>query len=178
MKKVLKSIFSFIGIIYMIVAVFAIVCLLNFNEYGLTELGNKTLIVVSDNEMEPNFYNGDLIVVNKTANQDVKVNDMIFFYEISFGETYVNLANVIDKYDVNEKETTYTVKDNYSFSSEYLIGKVSNSKKYRYIGVVLRVLTSKWGFLFLIILPCLLAFLYEIYAICFEAKVLLQKENE
>ena len=34
MKKVLKTIFGFIGFVYFIVAIFAIVCLLNKNKYG------------------------------------------------------------------------------------------------------------------------------------------------
>ena len=55
MKKVLKIIGIILGIIYALIAITLTICLLNYNDYNITVLGNKTLILVRDNELEPNF---------------------------------------------------------------------------------------------------------------------------
>lgn len=175
MKKVLKGLFSFFGLVYLVLAIFIIICLLNTNELGTIELGNNTLIIIDNDEVSSSYKKNDLIVVPKVSNKDVNENDMIFFYEEHYGEVTVNLANVVSKYDVNEKETTFTVKDNYSFSGSKLIGRVNDSVKYTFVGGLISTLTSKWGFLFLIILPFFLIFLYELYAILREIKQALKE---
>ena len=58
-------------------------------------------------------------------------------------------------------------------SGEYVIGKQDTAKVYHGLGTVLGILTSKWGFLFLIILPTLFAIVYEIMMI-----IELVKENK
>ena len=63
----------------------------------------------------------------------------------------------------------------YEFSSQYVIGKVDNSKVYNGLGSVLSVLESRWVFLLVIILPVLLIFVYEIYAFVIEVKHSLKK---
>ena len=156
--------------LYLVVAVFVIVCLLNRNDHGVIELGNNNLVVVSDDEMKPNYNKGDLIVLKNIDADKVEINDMVFFYKMEFGEGSVNLANVVDKYKVNEKETTFTVKDDYKFSGEYLIGRSIDSNSYGTIGSIIKLLISRWGFLFLIILPILMTFIYQIYAIVVEVK--------
>ena len=55
-------------------------------------------------------------------------------------------------------------------SSEYVIGKENASKEYAVVGAIYNVLTSRWGYLFIIILPMLMAFVYEIYEIIREIK--------
>ena len=71
MKKVLKTIFGFIGFVYLVVAVFAIVCLLNKNKYGYPQFGNKTLFVVLEDSKELGYEKGDLVVLVKPNNNDV-----------------------------------------------------------------------------------------------------------
>ena len=49
---------------------------------------------------------------------------------------------------------------------DYYIGK--NTKVYKRIGGIMRFLESKWGFLLLIVLPTMIAVIYEFYAIIVE----------
>ena len=58
----------------------------------------------------------------------------------------------------------------YKLSSEYVIGKTKTSKTYHKLGSILAVLESRIGFLFLIIFPILIVFIYEIYAVIKEIK--------
>ena len=94
MKKVLKIIGIILGIIYALIAITLTICLLNYNDYNITVLGNKTLILVRDNELEPNFQKGDLVIVTKNSNQDINIGDKIFFYNDNEKQVTVNINNI------------------------------------------------------------------------------------
>ena len=82
----------------------------------------------------------------------------------------VNLGKIIKSTRVNEKEYTYTLEGNLEVSSQYVIGKSETSKAYSNMGLVLKVLESRLGFLLIIILPILVLFIYQIYAVILEVK--------
>lgn len=179
MKKVLKIFMIIFGIIYAGIALILTVCLLNYNDYNITEIGDKTLIIVRDEELKPDFEKGDLVIVTKNKNEDIKIGDKIFFYDTYKNQISVNLGNIINKDVINEEEVTYTMNGNYPLSSEYVIGKSSTSNRYKNIGSILAVLESRFGFLFIIIFPILILFIYEIYAVIIELKTPIDEiENE
>ena len=80
MKKVLKIIGIILISIYSIMAIALTICLLNYNKFKITVLNDKSLIIVKDNELEPTYKKGDLIIVTKNPNKDVKKGDKVFFY--------------------------------------------------------------------------------------------------
>ena len=170
MKKVLKIIGIIFIVIYCMVAISLTVCLLNYNDYNLTVFGDKTLVIVRDNELKPNYKKGDLVVVTKNENKDIKPGNKIFFYEMDSEQAIVNLGNVIGKEDITKAETTFTMNGDYPLSSEFVIGKAETSKTYHNLGSILSVLESKYGFLLLIIFPILVLFIYEIYIVIKEIK--------
>ena len=176
MKKVLKIVFGFVGFIYVVIAIFAIVCLLKKNEFGYPQFGNKTMFVVEDDEKDTGLKKGDLIILEKPKNDDVKVNDGVFFYDTEFKKNTINYGLVSNREIINEEETTFTVA-NKSFSSEYLVGKLNGSKKYSSVGSFLNVLLSRWGFFGIIIVPFFIMFMIEIFAIYSEVKYGKKKNN-
>ncbi|MDO4377014.1 MAG: hypothetical protein Q4C38_02615 [bacterium] len=170
MKKVLKIIGIVLAVIYCIVAITLTVFLLNYNDYNITVLGDKTLIIVRDNDLEPDYRKGDLVVVTKNPNRDIVAGDKIFFYDGTSEKVTVNLGSVIKKVNVTKKETTFTMNGEYSLSSEYVIGKTKTSHTYHNLGGILAFLESRMGFLFLIIFPILVLFIYEIFMVIKEIK--------
>ena len=46
----------------------------------------------------------------------------------------------------------------------------TGEKVYNDIGFYLSIIESRWGFLFLVLVPCFLFFIYEIYALIVEIK--------
>lgn len=172
MKKILKILGGIILIPYMLVVVLMTICLLNYNKYGITEIGDKSFIIVSDNSLEPAYKKGDLLVVTNTGNDDITSNDSIFFYEQNKEKNtvIVNLAKVISKRKITNTETTYEIEGNYEYSSEYVIGSTKNTVIYHKIGSILKILSSRWIFLLVIILPVLFIFLYELYEFILEVK--------
>ena len=167
MKKVLKFIFGLFSFVYLIVAVFSIICLLKRNDFGYPQFNNKTLIVID--EADGYYEKGDLVILAKPENKDVNINDAVFFYDTEFKKNTLDVGTITEKEVINEKEMTYHVNGT-SFSSEYLVGKVSGSVRYPVVGKILSVLTSKWGFFFIIIMPFFILFMVELFAIYTEFK--------
>ncbi len=167
MKSTVKSIFKVLLIVFLIiylgVEVFVTVCLLNYNEQRITELGNKSLIIV-DEDLSKDYKKGDLLVVTKNKGEEVDDGDYIFFYNPS-DNFVVNYAEVTNVMNANN-EYTYVVGNDYNVYYDYFIGK--DVKKYSKAGKVLSVLESKYGFLALIIFPTMVAIIFEIYAIIIE----------
>ncbi len=169
MKKVLKVIFGFIGFIYFVVAIFAIVCLLKKNDYGYPQFGKKVLFSVEEDIAEVNYQKGDLIILTKPNNEDVKVNDQVFFYDTEFSKNTLNLGKIVERETINENETTFSVPGK-SFSSEFMAGRVEDATRYKTIGGALNVLLSRWGFFLIIIVPFFVMFMIEIFAIYTELR--------
>lgn len=176
MKKFFKILMYVVLIPYLLMVVFLTVCLLNYNDYNITVLGKKTLLIIRDKDLEPRYKKGDLIIVNKNKFSDVKKGDNIFFYDNYRKEVVVNVGKVIDVEKVNEDETAFTVEGDHTISSDYFIGKASTSKRIEDLGNVLNVLESRWGYLFIVVFPILLIFLYEIYRFIIEIKKPLEDE--
>lgn len=170
MKKVLKVLFGIFIALYLVVASFLTVCLLSYNDYKISVIGNKSLIILDDDALEPEYKKGSLLIVEKNKNDDIKVNDDIFFYNTYKNEVVVNKSRVEKTQKITDTETTYTINKKYEISSEYVIGKADTTKVVENFGSVLGFLESKWGFLIVIVFPLSLLFIYEIYAIIREIR--------
>ena len=170
MKKVVKILGVIVIAVYMAVAIFLTVCLLNYNDYNITELGKNSLIIVSDNDLEPDYKKNDLVVVYKNNNEDIYNGDKIFFYNAYQNKVSVNLGKVVGVQRINDSEYTYMMEGDLPVSSQYVVGKMETSKTYPGVGKILSILESKWGFLFVIIFPILILFIYQIYAVIVEMK--------
>ena len=170
MKKILKILFGIFVTLYLVVAVFLTVCLLSFNDYKISVIGNKSLVILDDNTLEPEYKKGSLLVIEKNKNDDIKVNDEIFFYNTYKSQVVVNKSRVDKTQKITDNETTFTVNKKYEISSEYVIGKTDTTKVIENVGSVLGFLESKWGFLIVIVFPLSLLFVYEIYAIIKEIR--------
>ena len=168
MKKVLKNI---IIAIYIIIAFFVTICLLSYNKYKVTTFGKTSLVIVDNSSLKGDFNENDLVIIKKGLATDYNIGDRIMFYRLnSDNSVSITIANIINKDVINDEQVTYTLEGNKIISSDYIIGSVKNAKAIGTVGLILKVLESKWGFLFLIVLPALIAFLYEIYVIFAEIK--------
>ena len=71
---------------------------------------------------------------------------------------------------LTKEESTFVVDGDHAVSSEYVIGTARTSKTYSKLGTILGILESRFGFLFMIIFPILILFIYEIYVVIKELK--------
>ena len=151
--------------------------MLSFNDYKVTVFGNSTLIPIIDADLEPNYTVGDLVIVQKGGLAYVKEGDEIFFYRTASGETTIHFATVTKAERVTDTESTFTVEGEYKFSSSNYIGEVDDAIVIPYVGKVLSVLQSKWGFLLLGVFPTLVAFLYTVYNVFVEIQEVKEEEK-
>lgn len=168
MKKIGKVLLSVLGVIYLGVIIFATVCLLFYNQYKVTQINDKTFILIDSKSDK--YTDGDLVIFTKNPNNEINSGDEIFFYEVSQGKVSVNTGVVSDSEVVNESETTFTINGNHKISSESVIGKTLTANVYPKVGKILYVIESRFGFLLFVILPALLFFFYEIYRLVMEIK--------
>lgn len=161
MKKILGNI---IVILYVVIAIFTTICLLTFNEYKVSEFGDKTLVIINKDEEGYNYKKGDLVIVGKEGYEKADKGDIIFFYD----NDGIKIAEVQQKNDFGDAGVSFTIEGNYQVVKSDMIGASNNVKVISKAGTVLSVLESKWGFLFLIVFPSLLAFLHEIYQFILE----------
>ena len=165
MRKLAGVLLNVLIGVWLIVAIFTTICLLSYNEFKVTTFGKNTLLIIDSDELEPDVLEGDLLVVKRNSDNKIDIGDKVFYYN-SAKNTRVLVYNgyVQDKLEIDKKETTYTI-DGEKVSGEYVIGKVDSSKAYHKLGTLLNIFTSKWGFMFMVILPTLFAIIYEIMMI-------------
>ena len=170
MKVVKNIIINFVLGIWLVVAILVTVCLLSYNEFNISEIAGHTLLIIDNEEMEPVFKKGDLVFVSDENKYDFELGEEVFFYnESSVEGVVINQGTITDKEKVSNTETTYTIEDQ-TISSSYVIGAANQSIVWHYMGYVLAIFESRWGYMFLVILPTLFALIYEIIAIVEEIK--------
>ncbi len=159
----------FIGVLVAVFSLFALLMtllLLNYNQYGVSEFGSKSLIIMDEEIANKNYQKGDLIIVEKTRYEMINKGDEIFAYSVnSQGKANVEVGIVGDKFD---KEKAIAYENGASFYEDYVIGKAT--KTYHDLGSFLSIIESKWGFLFIVLVPGFMIFLYELYALIVEIR--------
>ncbi|MBQ7240796.1 MAG: hypothetical protein IJS56_05100 [Bacilli bacterium] len=174
LKTIKNILMGILGTAFYAFALIMTILLLNFNKFGVTEFGDKSLIILTQEVSNENYKKGDLIIAQKTRYDMINVGDEIFTYSVnSKGVATVEIGKVGEKYD---KEKAISFENGASFSEEFIIGKAT--KTYNNYGTVLSIIESKWGFLFIVLVPGFIIFLYEIYALIVEIKYGDEDEKE
>lgn len=170
----MKSIFNFIkGTLFgawVILAIFATVCLLSYNDYQISTFGKYSLVIINNKELREFYEEDSLVIVKKDNEENYKVGDKILFYSgnpevINF----INMGEITDIQTASGAQSSYLIGD-HKVSYDDLIGKVNGSIVYKKVGLVLSVIESRWGFMFFVILPTIFLAVYEVYSIVNEVK--------
>lgn len=172
MKKVGQFFRNVLIVAYAIVAIFVTILLLSYNDYRCSELGGYTFILVTNDELEPNYNEGDLVLVKETSAKKIQPGDNIFLYRnitsSQFEIKYAKVLLVDDKY--GEDNIQYILEGNTVIAHKDVIGSEENVTVVPHLGTVLSILESRYGYLFLIVVVSFIAFLYEIYELIMEIK--------
>lgn len=166
LKVIKKVLLVILGTVYFAFALFMTILLLNYNEYGVTQFGSKSLILINDSISSENFKKGDLVIVKEQKLEEIKVGDEIFTYRVDAkGRPNVELGTVGKIYP---NENAISFENGSSYEMDFVAGKAieTHSK----IGGFLSIVESQWGFLFIVLVPCFLIFIYEVYALIVEIK--------
>lgn len=165
LKAIKKVLIVTLGIAYFTFALFMTILLLNFNDYRVTVFGETSLVILKDKVSHEEYQKGDLVLVEEAAPENLQKGETIFVYKVDkmSKKADINIGKVgevMDDYITLENGETYSIK--------YLIGRPT--KVYNDVGTVLGIIESQWGFLFIVLVPCFLIFIYELYALIVEIK--------
>lgn len=161
-----KIVVGILGVAFFSFAIAMTILLLNYNDYGVTQFGNTSLILIKGDITSDNFKKGDLVLVDSRKIDEINVSDEIFVYKVaSDGSVSIDLGKIGE---VHAKDEAITYENGSTYSTKFVIGEAS--KVYNKIGTYLSVIESKWGFLFIVLVPSFLIFIYEFYALVVEIK--------
>lgn len=146
-------------VVFVIIAVSVTICTLSTNEYNVMQFGDKIWVIAGENI--GNYPKNKLLII-KEDKRNVKLNDEVFFYSEDIDGNNIKYGQITA---INNN--SYTI-DNEEIEKSMIIASNNNVKEVAALGTILSVLTSKYGYLCLIILPILLAFVYQIIRIVKE----------
>ena len=166
MKKIVISIFF---IVYMVVTLVITIFLMNYNRFNVIDI--KDILIVPMNKTNLNYQRGSLLIIKKTDISNIKEKDEVFYYTADQHVVLINKGKIESIEEVNENEKTITLTNSKKYSKDYVIGKTTSMKKIPLVGYLLMLLTSKIGYLFIILLPILSFFFVQIYLLFKKEKV-------
>lgn len=169
--KVVKGIKNFIlGIFVIVFFIFVIIntiLMLNLNGHGVTEFENETIVVMKNKSASDRYKKNDVLVISHKRLDAIDVGDEIFVYKTqSTGGSLVEFGTVGA---VHIEDKAISFENGATYSESLIIGEIDKVLSPN-IGRVLGVVQSTWGFLFIILVPSFLIFVYELYAIVVEIK--------
>lgn len=170
MKKVFgvikKIIIGICAVVFFAFVIGMTILLLNFNDYGVTQFDDKSLIIIRDDISSDVYKKGDLVIVKAKKLENIQPGDELFVYKVSENNAVTIDLGKVDKVYTKEKAISYQNGSTYAF--DFVIGE--SEKIYNDIGSILAIIESKWGFLFIVLVPSFLIFIYELYALIIEIK--------
>ncbi len=166
MKRFVSWVLGIIEAIIIVYVIFLTGCLLFVNDYGHTQFGKYTLVEVDKGQatLLDGVEAGDLLVIKD--GEDIVKGNVIYYYSVINNQNYIKKAAVTDIKD-DGFATIYSLDvANKGETAQVIDKKVIGNyiSVHRNLGKVLKVLESKVGFLFLVLLPMMCIFIYHVYS--------------
>ena len=178
LKRILKWLWEFVEVLIIIYVIFITSCILCRNKFGYTQFSDMTFITVNDSNTKfiQGSKPGDLLIV-RGQQTGLDKGDLIYYY-ITVDEKYVVRTGVIGSKTEDDYSALYVLNDEEktSVASNRVIGKYVSTHPEK--GSVLEVLESRFGFLFLVLLPILIVFIYQVYQLVIVARYEVVEDDE
>jgi len=168
MQFVKRLVLTVLFIVWFAFSFVATIYLLSYNNYSVAKIGDCYIVIADSDELGEGYKVGDLIIIKRDKNSKINEGDKVFLARPGYSnESLINMGVVEEKETVSSMETKFVV-NKIGFSSDYILGKVDSSKVIHGVGTVVGIVSSRIGFLFLIIFPTLVVIVYEAMAILEE----------
>jgi hypothetical protein len=167
LKKLFQFMWDLVEVLIIIYVIFVTTCILSKNRYGYTNIFGYTLVSVhqEDEAYIKDSKAGNLLVVKNDGN--VNKNQYVYYYYADVSdpnnEKYVVRGAFVTDTIKGDGGELYSLKDKEDpkISKARVLGNYSN--QYAVIGGVLEFLETRLGFLFCVLLPIMIVFVYQIY---------------
>ena len=165
--KVIKNIFvSILLLVFFAFTITMTILLLNFNKFGVTQFDDVSLLIIKKNFSSETYAKDSLVFVESKRVVDYKVGEEVFVYHLD-GTGGVNIQlGVVGQ--IYEKDDAVSFTNGETYSSQFIIG--TGYKIYPNIGKILSIIESKWGFLFIVLVPNFFLFVYQLYSLIIRIK--------
>ncbi len=168
MKRIILSV---IAIIYLVISILMTSYLLHYNDYNISQFDDTSYVTLKDKK---GSYNAGSLLKIKKSIFEIKEGDGLFYYNTYNTSMEVEYGTVQSVEKISDTEVTYMVENGNYLSSQYILGGTGQTSSYP-LGSIVDFLASRWGYLFTIVLPILVVFIYELYALIRE---LIPKKNK
>ena len=161
MKKAYRILIGVLEIVVILHVIIVTAILLSKNKYGYTQFGDCVISTVShvDAKEMKSVKKGDLLIVHHKKN--IKKGDTIYYYVVN-EEAYLIRSDIVSNVETDNYNSIYTIgKNGMDVASSRVLGK--DKITFHHLGSVLDVVESRPGFLFLVLLPIILVFIYQVY---------------
>ena len=166
LKIIKKVVISILLIVYFAFTITMTVLLLNYNKFGVTQFDDKSLLIIKKGFTSETYEKNSLVITESKEIKDYNEGDEVFVYHLDgHGGVSIQLG-VVGQVHIEDNALTFANGETYS--SEFIIG--TGDKIYPNIGLYLSVIESKWGFLFIILIPNFFLFVYQLYSLIAEIK--------
>ena len=145
--------------IYVVLAIFVTFCLFASNKFSDVSFSNKVILGINSNIGD--FKAGSLLISTKNI-KNISVDDTILYYDTVDNKNIVSTTKVLDVMKTNDNEYTYVISSSIYLSSEYLIGNIDDITVIPFIGYIFNIFTNRLGYFILIIIPIIIAFIYQL----------------
>lgn len=168
--KVVKNILiGILAVVYFAFAVVMAVLLLKHNKFGITQFEDKSLIMLRDKVTSEKYNKGDLLIVESRKIDELEKGDEVFVYQVDdAGETTIDFGIIGEVHPEIGTKGAISFVNGAAYEMEFIAGE--QIEIYPKIGTYLSIVQSQWGFLFIILVPCFLIFIYQLYALIVEIK--------
>ena len=165
--NMIKKLFvAILLVIFFAITITLTIFLLNFNKFGVTQFDETSLLIIKKSFSSETYKRGSLVFVESKNIKEYKEGEEVFVYHLD-GHGGVNIQlGIVGK--VHEEDNAITFTNGGTYSDEFIMG--TGTKIYPKIGRILSIVESKWGFLFIILVPNFFLFVYQLYSLIVEIK--------
>ena len=169
-KKILKIIFGVIIWTIIIIATLITISTLRTRGREVPNVFGYVPLVVKSESMEPEIMTGDLIVTKEynPNKRELKEKDIISFYAEIQNQRVVITHRIEHIININGMVAYVTKGDNNKITDENQVAPgdviaVYDGFRIPYLGTLINLIKTKVGFIFCVILPLALFFIYQLY---------------
>ena len=161
-----KVIIGILAVLFFGFVIINTILLLNINKYGVTEFNDTSIIIIKNDISSDRYTKGDLVIVKKPHIEKLEIGTAVFVHKVQkVGEPYIDYGKVGQ---VHVDNNAISFENGSTYDMKFVAGV--EDKLYHNIGTYVSLFQSKWGFLFIILVPSFLIFVYELYSIVVEVK--------
>ncbi len=167
-KKLGSILLNILLVVIIFMAAVVTIVALATREEGVPNVMGYIPLSIQSPSMEDTIMTGDLIITKKYADEELNVDDVISFFSLEQDTKIIKTHRIVEVKTAGGMVSYVTQGDNNDLPDEVEaapgdIISVYEGTRVPFLGKMLDIFGSQYGFLILVIVPLFIAFLYQLY---------------